>query len=118
DEIRKVEDVLEDESVENKEIEDEHKLLILIDRIVTNQEEETISRMADSVQTAFFEGKGDCYVEFDGNKKHFSDRFELDGLKFEVPSPNCFSFNNPYGACPKCEGFGRVLEIDEDLVIP
>lgn len=118
EEIRKVEDVLEDESVENKEIEDEHKLLILIDRIVTNQEEETISRMADSVQTAFFEGKGDCYVEFDGNKKHFSDRFELDGLKFEEPSPNFFSFNNPYGACPKCEGFGRVLGIDEDLVIP
>ncbi len=117
-EIRKVEDVLEDTSVENKEIEDEHKLLILIDRIVTNQEEETISRMADSVQTAFFEGKGDCYVDLDGDRKHFSDRFELDGIKFEEPTPNFFSFNNPYGACPKCEGFGRVLGIDEDLVIP
>src|SRR5690606_29437002 len=66
DEIRKVEDVLEDASVANEEIKDEHKLLILIDRIITNQEEETISRMADSVQTAFFEGKGDCYVDFDG----------------------------------------------------
>lgn len=118
DEIRKVEDVLEDKSVENKEIEDEHKLLILIDRIVTNQEDETLSRMADSVQTAFFEGKGDCYVEFEGKRKHFSDRFELDGIKFEEPTPNFFSFNNPYGACPKCEGFGRVLGIDEDLVIP
>nr|WP_294897065.1 excinuclease ABC subunit UvrA [uncultured Pedobacter sp.] len=118
DEIRKVEDVLEDASVANEEIKDEHKLLILIDRIVTNQEDETISRMADSVQTAFFEGKGDCYVDFDGDRKHFSDRFELDGIKFEEPTPNFFSFNNPYGACPKCEGFGRVLGIDEDLVIP
>ncbi|HEX7367828.1 MAG TPA: excinuclease ABC subunit UvrA, partial [Pelobium sp.] len=118
EEIRKVEDILADTSVANEEIKDEHKLLILIDRIVTNQEEETISRMGDSVQTAFFEGKGDCYVDFGGGRKHFSDRFELDGMKFEEPTPNFFSFNNPYGACPKCEGFGRVLGIDEDLVIP
>lgn len=117
-EIKKVEAVLEDESIENKEITDEHEILILIDRIVTNQEEETISRMGDSVQTAFFEGKGDCYVDFDGERKHFSDRFELDGIKFEDPTPNFFSFNNPYGACPKCEGYGKVIGIDEDLVIP
>ncbi|MEO5910689.1 MAG: excinuclease ABC subunit UvrA [Pelobium sp.] len=117
-EIRKVEEVLEDQSIENKEIEDEHAILILIDRIVTNQEEETLSRMADSVQTAFFEGKGDCYVDHDGERKHFSDRFELDGIKFEEPTPNFFSFNNPYGACPKCEGYGKVMGIDEDLVIP
>ncbi len=118
DVIKKVEDVLEDATIENKEIEDEHKVLILIDRIVTNQEDETLSRMADSIQTAFFEGKGDCYVDFEGERKHFSDRFELDGIKFEEPSPNFFSFNNPYGACPKCEGFGKVMGIDEDLVIP
>lgn len=118
DEIRKVEELLEDETIENKEVEDEHKVLILIDRIVTNQEEETVSRMGDSVQTALFEGKGDCYVDFEGNRKHFSDRFELDGIKFEEPSPNFFSFNNPYGACPKCEGYGKVMGIDEDLVIP
>lgn len=118
DAIKKVEDVLEDASVENKEIEDEHKVLILIDRIVTNKEDETISRMGDSAQTALFEGKGDCYVEFEGERKHFSDRFELDGIKFEEPTPNFFSFNNPYGACPKCEGFGKVMGIDEDLVIP
>ncbi|TKB98537.1 excinuclease ABC subunit UvrA [Pedobacter cryophilus] len=117
-EIRKVEELLEDETIENKEVEDEHKVLILIDRIVTNQEDETISRMGDSVQTAFFEGKGDCYVDFEGKRKHFSDRFELDGIKFEEPSPNFFSFNNPYGACPKCEGYGKVMGIDEDLVIP
>lgn len=116
--IRKVEDILEDTSVENVEIKDEHKLLILVDRIVTNEEDETLSRMADSAQTAFFEGKGDCYVEFEGERKHFSDRFELDGMRFEEPTPNFFSFNNPYGACPKCEGFGKVLGIDEDLVIP
>ena len=116
--IKKVEEVLEDETIENKEITDEHEILILIDRIVTNQEDETISRMGDSVQTSFFEGKGDCYVDYDGNRKHFSDRFELDGIKFEEPTPNFFSFNNPYGACPKCEGFGKVIGIDEDLVIP
>jgi len=116
--IKKVEEVLEDETIENKEITDEHEILILIDRIVINQEDETISRMGDSVQTAFFEGKGDCYVDYDGNRKHFSDRFELDGIKFEEPTPNFFSFNNPYGACPKCEGFGKVIGIDEDLVIP
>jgi excinuclease ABC subunit A len=117
-EIKKVEEVLEDESIENKEITNEHEILILIDRIVTNQEDETISRMGDSVQTAFFEGKGDCYVDFDGERKHFSDRFELDGMRFEEPTPNFFSFNNPFGACPKCEGFGKVIGIDEDLVIP
>lgn len=117
-EIKKVEEVLEDTTIENKEIVDEHEILILIDRIVTNQEDETMSRMGDSVQTAFFEGKGDCYVDFDGERKHFSDRFELDGIRFEDPTPNFFSFNNPYGACPKCEGYGRVVGIDEDLVIP
>lgn len=116
--IKKVEEVLEDETIENKEIVDEHEILILIDRIVTKQEEETISRMGDSVQTAFFEGKGDCYVDFEGERKHFSDRFELDGIRFEEPTPNFFSFNNPYGACPKCEGYGKVIGIDEDLVIP
>jgi excinuclease ABC subunit A len=117
-EIKKVEELLEDQAIENKEVEDEHKVLILIDRIVTNQEEETISRMGDSVQTALFEGKGDCYVDFEGKRKHFSDRFELDGIRFEEPTSNFFSFNNPYGACPKCEGFGKVMGIDEDLVIP
>jgi excinuclease ABC subunit A len=118
DEIKKVEQVLEDETVENHEIIDASQVLIIVDRIVTNQEDETISRIADSVQTAFFEGKGDCYIDFDGKRKPFSDRFELDGIKFEEPSPNFFSFNNPYGACPKCEGFGKVIGIDEDLVIP
>jgi excinuclease ABC subunit A len=117
-EIRKVEDVLEDESIKNENLKDDNSLLILIDRIVTNNEEETLSRMADSAQTAFFEGRGDCYVDYAESRKSFSDRFELDGIRFEEPSPNFFSFNNPYGACPKCEGYGKVTGIDEDLVIP
>ena len=116
--IRKVEDLIEDESVENKVLNLSGDIQIIIDRVVTNKEDETLSRIADSVQTAFFEGKGDCYVDYEGDRKHFSDRFELDGLKFEEPVPNFFSFNNPYGACPTCEGYGKVIGIDEDLVIP
>lgn len=93
---------------------------ILIDRAVLKQDDEDNQfRMADSIQTAFFEGHGVCILEVvDGETKEFSDRFELDGLKFEEPSINLFSFNNPYGACKTCEGFGKVLGIDEDLVIP
>lgn len=95
-------------------------LFILIDRIVLNKEEEEARfRIADSIQTAFFEGDGDCIAEIVGKeKKSFTDRFELDGMVFEEPTANFFSFNNPYGACKLCEGFGSVLGIDEDLVIP
>lgn len=117
--IRKVEDVLEDSEVENVALEEgSERVFIIIDRVVTNTEDETLSRIADSVQTAFFEGKGDCFVEYEETRKHFSDRFELDGIKFEEPTPNFFSFNNPYGACPTCEGYGKVIGIDEDLVMP
>jgi excinuclease ABC subunit A len=97
---------------------------IVIDRITKNEEDETVSRLGDSIQTAFFEGKGDCYVRYqepDAEKeteRFFCDRFELDGIKFEEPTPNFFSFNNPYGACKRCEGYGKVIGIDEDLVIP
>ncbi|MHB8208702.1 excinuclease ABC subunit UvrA [Mucilaginibacter sp.] len=97
---------------------------IVIDRITKNEEDETYSRLADSIQTAFFEGKGDCYVRYqepDAEKeteRFFCDRFELDGIKFEEPTANFFSFNNPYGACKRCEGYGKVIGIDEDLVIP
>lgn len=93
---------------------------VLIDRIsVDSKSEDTVFRMGDSVQTAFYEGDGEClvYTE-DKKKKSFSDRFELDGIRFVEPSVNLFSFNNPYGACRTCEGFGRILGIDEDLVIP
>ncbi|WP_421942446.1 excinuclease ABC subunit UvrA [Pedobacter sp.] len=116
--IEKIESVLDDADFKDVELTDDKTVQILIDRIVTNKEEETLSRLADSVQTAFFEGKGDSYVEVNGNTKHFSDRFELDGMRFEEPTPNFFSFNNPFGACKRCEGYGNVIGIDEDLVIP
>ncbi len=93
---------------------------MLIDRIVAKElDEDDEHRLSDSIGTAFYEGEGDVYVEVDGKKLlHFNNRFELDGMTFEEPSPNLFSFNNPYGACPTCEGFSLVLGIDEDLVIP
>lgn len=93
---------------------------ILIDRAAVNATDEDLTfRLSDSVQTAFFEGHGDCLVYVEGQqKKNFSDRFELDGITFTEPSVNFFSFNNPYGACQTCEGFGKILGIDEDLVIP
>ncbi len=114
----RIEDLLEDAAVVNDKLTDDGKLKIVIDRISVNREEETLSRMADSVQTAFFEGKGDCLVEEDGRMLPFCDRFELDDIRFEEPSPNFFSFNNPYGACKRCEGYGKVIGIDEDLVVP
>lgn len=93
---------------------------ILIDRTTINpSDEDTTFRISDSVQTAFFEGEGYCLIYIEGSPKiQFSDRFELDGMSFTEPSINFFSFNNPYGACQTCEGFGKVLGIDEDLVIP
>jgi len=96
------------------------ELEILIDRAAVNAEDEDLTfRLSDSVQTAFFEGHGDCNIHVEGaGSVTFSDRFELDDITFTEPSVNLFSFNNPYGACQTCEGFGRVLGIDEDLVIP
>ncbi len=91
----------------------------LIDRIAVSKDEELQFRLSDSIQTAFFEGEGECIVRrADGPSYNFSDRFELDGITFEVPTANLFSFNNPYGACKRCDGFGRILGIDPDLVIP
>ncbi|HEY9006909.1 MAG TPA: excinuclease ABC subunit UvrA [Ohtaekwangia sp.] len=103
-----------------KAVKIEGEIEILIDRASVNPEDEdTTFRISDSVQTAFFEGEGDCIVYAEGQKKlQFTDRFELDGMKFTEPSINFFSFNNPYGACQTCEGFGKILGIDEDLVIP
>ena len=116
--LSKIEDVLEDKSIVSRKLEDETKIKIVIDRISVSTDEETLSRVADSVQTAFFEGKGDCYLEEGGQEHFFCDRFELDGIRFEEPNPNFFSFNNPYGACKLCEGYGKIIGIDEDLVIP
>ncbi|MFL5748143.1 MAG: excinuclease ABC subunit UvrA [Niastella sp.] len=93
---------------------------VLVDRLVAKDfDEDDRHRMADSIGTAFYEGEGELMLEVNGNTKlQFSNRFELDGLQFEEPVPNLFSFNNPFGACPTCEGFSQVLGIDEDLVIP
>lgn len=93
---------------------------VLVDRIVVkNFDEDDKHRLADSIGTAFYEGDGDVYIEVNGSKEfHFNNRFELDGMQFEEPVPNLFSFNNPYGACPTCEGFSQVLGIDNELVIP
>lgn len=107
----------------NDSIRDPNELLLIIDRIVLKKDDEDLqARIADSAQTAFFEGNGYCLIdtEFEGKRKRreFSNKFEKDGLEFEEPSVNLFSFNNPYGACKKCEGFGSIIGIDEDLVIP
>ncbi len=93
---------------------------ILIDRIVAKElEEDDIHRLSDSIGIAFFEGNGEVQVEVNGDKLlSFSNKFELDGIRFEEPVPNLFSFNNPYGACPVCEGFSQVLGLDKDLIIP
>jgi len=100
-------------------------VLILIDRTVVDKtsDDDFWSRIADSVQTAFNEGNGICLLEMSGEDnavqtKTFSNKFEADGMVFEEPSTHLFSFNNPYGACKHCEGFGNVIGIDEDLVIP
>jgi len=99
---------------------DKDTLYLLIDRIVVKDfDEDDLHRLADSIQTAFYESEGDCIIETNGMEIHsFNSRFEADGMVFEEPVPNLFSFNNPYGACPQCEGFGQVLGLDEDLVIP
>lgn len=96
------------------------ELYVLVDRLSINKEDESArSRLADSLDMAFREGGGRCVIKIrNGETLPFSERFERDGIEFEEPSPQMFSFNNPYGACPECEGFGRVAGIDEDLVIP
>ncbi|WP_395784883.1 excinuclease ABC subunit UvrA [Aquirufa sp.] len=96
------------------------EIAILVDRLISKPEdEETIFRLGDSVQTAYFEGEGVCWIEVEGQKRtQFSNKFELDGQVFEEPSLNLFSFNNPYGACKNCEGYGKVLGLDPELVIP
>ena len=104
-------------------------ILLIIDRIIVKEEEEFYNRLADAIQTAFFEGKGECFLQELGtstskiaeqaNKRyHYNTNFTLDGLTFLEPNIHLFSFNNPYGACPTCEGYGNIIGIDEELVIP
>lgn len=97
---------------------------LVIDRILSNKEADTITRLADSISTAFYEGNNSCIVRTYNNTNnsftdhYFSDRYEADGMTFEEPSVHLFTFNSPIGACPVCEGFGNVIGIDENLVIP
>ena len=96
------------------------ELFLVVDRIITKQDEDFYNRLGDAIQTAFFEGKGICFIENLENNKvnEFSNKFDLDGMSFLEPNTHLFSFNNPYGACPTCEGYGSVIGIDSDLVIP
>ncbi|MFM2224658.1 MAG: excinuclease subunit [Bacteroidota bacterium] len=141
DAVKKIDDVLNSKfGIENSELEKKSKsktkksaaekkseieiphsaFNILIDRFVVNaNDEDNRKRIADSIQTAFDEGDGTCIVDImEKEKRNFSNKFEADGMQFEIPSPHFFSFNSPYGACKKCEGFGQVLGIDHDLVFP
>ncbi len=122
-EPERIEEILE---LSDKELKAKKISHILVDRIVVKDfDEDDKHRLADSIGTAFYEGEGDVYLEVQSaanNQRsallHFNNRFELDGMQFEEPVPNLFSFNNPFGACPTCEGFSQVLGIDSDLVIP
>ncbi len=124
-EIQDIESILELKIFDNKKSKKQQPLTALVvDRFAIDKSDldELQNRIADSIQTAFYEGQGNCLVQqIDENASvflEFNNRFELDGLVFEEPSVNFFSFNNPYGACKTCEGFGSVVGIDEDLVIP
>ena len=123
DELIRIEDFLEQEmELIAKKLQDiqNKNLLILIDRFsVEPDDEANTRRIADSVQTAFYESEGDCLVAVENHEpKVFNNRFELDGMSFLEPTPQLFNFNNPYGACPHCEGFSMVMGIDENKVIP
>ncbi len=119
DQIVRIEKILPD--IAKKKIISEPA--IVIDRFSVDKTDPDLkARIADSAQTAFYEGKGECILQYELNNQpkrtSFSNRFELDGITFEKPTANLFAFNNPYGACKKCEGFGSIIGIDEDLVIP
>ena len=118
-EVRKIDDILKENNQEQCK---ESTCNIVIDRATVINDEDNLSRIADSVQTAFFEGHGECIIKIYGGEfvreEHFSNLFEADGIEFEEPTVHMFSFNNPIGACKTCEGYGKVIGIDEDLVIP
>ena len=114
----RIEDYLKEKNFDNI-----NNVRIMVDRMKVNDKtSESIPQISDSVQTAFYEGNDSCIIlvdEGDNRNEHlFSSRFEADGITFETPTTHLFSFNNPYGACPKCEGFGNIIGIDPDLVIP
>ena len=111
-----------DELLEHKGLPPVNEVLLVIDRLSCSSDKSTINRLSDSVETAFLEGNGECIVRFWGEEEIetfvFSNRFEADGIIFEEPTEMMFNFNSPAGACPKCEGFGKIVGIDENLVIP
>ena len=122
-ELRRIEDVVEAKDANLRKTVDNFTakdVKVLIDRFaVKKEDEENIKRIADSIQTAFYESEGECIVDvIDGKDKNFNNRFELDGMLFLEPTHQLFNSNNPYGACPKCEGFGRVMGVDENKVFP
>ena len=116
--FRDISDILANEP----EIGNPEEWNLLIDRLNVSDDKDSVSRLTDSLETAFFEGRGECVVKAwtkDGVKtEEFSNRFAADGIEFREPSDLMFNFNNPYGACPACEGFGKVLGVSEDLVVP
>ena len=118
--ILRIEDALTMTKAEITKLVKAHDVYVLIDRVVVKDfDEDDIHRISDSIGTAFYEGEGLLWVEQnDTILKTFNNKFTLDGIEFDEPSPNLFSFNNPYGACPTCEGYSQVLGIDENLVIP
>jgi len=116
-----IEDVLESKhkNLEKETLDVRKEYKILIDRFVVNDDEENRKRISDSILTAFQESEGECEVEIvDGTTESFNNRFEMDGMSFLEPTHQLFNYNNPYGACPKCEGYGRVLGIDPNKVVP
>jgi excinuclease ABC subunit A len=121
-EIIRIEDIIDNDAKLSDIEKNIHQAYILIDRLSTDHTQESISRLSDSADTAFYEGDGCCLLRFYDTEQttlvEFNNRFEADGIKFEEPTEQLFSFNSPIGACPKCEGYGRIIGIDESLVIP
>lgn len=116
-EILNIEDYIGSPDFEKKQT---SSIYVIIDRLSVNNSKDAVSRLTDSVETAFFEGDGECLLRLYPSRilHHFSTRFEADGILFEEPEENMFSFNSPLGACPTCGGIGRTLGIDENLVVP
>ncbi|MDG4715601.1 excinuclease ABC subunit UvrA [Winogradskyella marincola] len=114
DDVLRIDDALKENIASAKD------LYLVVDRIVYKDDEDFLNRLADAIDTAFFEGVGTCIIESleDNKQTVFNNKFEIDGMTFLEPNGHLFSFNNPYGACPKCEGYGDVIGLDEDLVIP
>ncbi len=113
-------DVIRIDEALKQDLKSDKNLFLVVDRIIFKDEEDFLNRLADAIETAFFEGVGSCIVESLSDKKKttFNNKFEMDGMLFLEANAHLFSFNNPYGACPKCEGYGDVIGIDDDLVIP